>query len=91
MLAILHYGLKTFFQSHARAHGDARAVAQLNWFFVVGMCLDKGRAWAQNQGQGETLALIPNMMDNQGVNPLPISRTDLGRGRNKRRRVIVNY
>jgi len=33
---------------------------------VVGMCLDKGCVWAQNQGQGETLALIPNMMDNQG-------------------------
>ena len=34
VLAILHYGLQTFFQSHARTHLGGRTVARLNGFFL---------------------------------------------------------
>jgi len=41
-------------------------------FLVAGMCLAWGRVWAEVLGQGETLALIPNMMYNLTVITLEV-------------------
>jgi len=55
---ILHESLKSFFQSHASTHD----FNQLVGLFVGYLCLDRGCVSAMVLGQGETLALTPNIM-----------------------------
>jgi len=64
VLTILHQGLKTLFQRHARTHVGTWTVARLERVLYGLLCLAWGCVWAEVQGQGDTLALIPNMMYN---------------------------